>query len=181
MLCGRMKRLAPEHYRGLAFVHWSFTIRDRRTGWLDDVLHARYRELQLHALCRYGLLCLAYCLMPDHIHALWAGLGSHSDQDRAGSFLRKYLARALRERGFDLQKQAWDVVVREEDRGRGALTKAAYYVLENPVRGRLVSEAAAWNWSGAQAAGYPDLDWRMADFPERLWSIYEGEVRRFGG
>lgn len=175
---GRMKRLAPEWYRGLAFAHWTFTIQDARTGWLDAAFHARFREIQLHALCRYRLLCLGYCLMPDHMHAVWAGLAPESDQDRAASFVHKYIGRVLCERGFELQKQAWDVVLREKDRERGALVAVAHYIAENPVRKGLVAAAPSWPYSGAQAAGYPELDWRTSDFPERVWSVYEAEVRR---
>jgi putative transposase len=174
---GRMKRLSPERYQGLSFVHWTFSIADRRTGWLTPTLHAQFREIQLHALVRYRLLCLSYCLMPDHVHALWAGLAMESDQSRAASFLHKYLGRLLSECGFDLQKQAWDVVLREKQRERGALTRTAYYIVQNPVRKELTAAGAVWPFSGSQAAGYPDLDWRAGNFEERVWGIYEAEVK----
>jgi REP element-mobilizing transposase RayT len=176
-----MKRLAPEWYRGLTFVFWTYTIQDRRTGWLDEMWHARFREVQLHTLARYRLMCLSYCVMPDHLHLLWAGLAPDSDQDAAASFFHKYSGRTLIPRGVAWQKQAWDVVLRERDRERGALTSTAFYIAENPVRKNLVAHTADWTWSGAQAAGYPDLDWRMPDYHVRMWKIYETEIRRFHG
>jgi REP element-mobilizing transposase RayT len=103
---GRMKRLSPEWYRGHAFVHWTYTAQDRRSGWLDAAFHARFREVQLHTLARYRLLCPIYCLMPDHLHALWAGLSPDSDQDRAASFFHKHLGRAFVDRGFALGASA---------------------------------------------------------------------------
>jgi REP element-mobilizing transposase RayT len=118
--------------------------------------------------------------MPDHLHVLWAGLAPESDQHRAGAFVHKFLTRALRERGFQLQKQEWDVVLREKDRERGALANEAFYVAENPVREKLVTAAADWPYSGAQAPGYPEFDWRIADFAKRLWHIYDLETHRDG-
>jgi predicted 3-demethylubiquinone-9 3-methyltransferase (glyoxalase superfamily) len=35
--------LAPEWYRGYAFVHWTLTIEDRATGWLDNTFHVRWQ------------------------------------------------------------------------------------------------------------------------------------------
>jgi len=94
---GRMRRLLPQYYRGYAFVHWNMTMQDRTTDWLTPAFHLRFREIQLHSLSRYGLLCLCYCLMPDHLHLLWAGLSPDSDQDKAAMFFKKYLNRALAE------------------------------------------------------------------------------------
>ena len=117
---GHMKRLSPEFYRGQAFVHWSMTIDGRRTGWLTDAFHLRFR----------------------------------------------------------FQKQAWDVVLGEKERQFGAVLKTAFYVAENPVRAGLVREAREWPFSGCQAAGYPQFDWREPDYREKIWRIYEAEARR---
>jgi len=198
---GRMHRLPPAFYQGHAFVHWNMTVQERRSGWLTPTFHQRFREIQLHTLSRYRLLSLCYCLMPDHLHLLWAGLSEESDQDKAASFFRKQFNRLLAQEagagsgsapmrtggaarltapGLTLQKQAWDVVLREHDRERGALERLLFYIAENPVRDSLVTDARDWAYSGSQAAGYPDFDWRDKDFTERLWTIYEREIRRFG-
>jgi len=177
---GRMKRLPPEFYRGHAFVHWNMTMAGRREGWLDAEVLGRLREVQLHTLSRYGLLCPVYCLMPDHLHFVWFGLSESSDQDRAGNFFRRYFNAVLQTKGQGLQKQAWDVVLREKDWERGAVVKVCFYIAENPVRAGLVSNAAEWKFSGSVAAGYPDFDWRQSDVAERLWTIYAGEVEKKG-
>jgi putative transposase len=200
---GRMQRLSPAFYQGHAFVHWNMTVQDRRTGWLTPAFHQRFREIQLHTLNRYRLLCLCYCLMPDHLHLLWVGLSEESDQDKAAAFFRKHFNRLLAQEAgggaarlpapgisagagsgsapmLTLQKQAWDVVLREHDRERGAIERQLFYIAENPVRGCLVTDAYDWPCSGSQAAGYPDFDWRDKDFTERLWTIYDLEVRRSG-
>ena len=175
---GRMKRLPVECYRGPAFVHWSMTISQRRTGWLTAPFHQRFREIQLHTLSRYRLLSLVYCLMPDHMHMLWAGLASESDQDKAAEYFRKYLNKILTAEGYALQKQPWDMVLRDQDMERSAVEQLLFYITQNPERADLTSDSETWEYSGSQAAGYPDLDWRSADFTKRLWTIYEGEIER---
>jgi hypothetical protein len=41
---GRLPRLDPAAYRGLACVHWPMTLEARATGWLDTAHHAAVRE-----------------------------------------------------------------------------------------------------------------------------------------
>ena len=173
-----MKRRPPEFYRGQSFVHWSMTIAGRRSGWLTDAFHASFREIHLHALSRHDLFCPVYCLMPDHLHLLWLGLGPASDQDKAAAFFRRHVNAALKSVGVEFQKQPWDVVLGEKDRERGAVLKTVFYIAENPVRAGLVHEARAWPFSGSQAAGYPQFDWREPDYGEKVWKIYEAEVCR---
>ena len=175
---GRMRRLPPEFYRGQAFVHWSMTIEGRRSGWLTEAFHARFREIHVHTLSRCEVLCPVYCLMPDHLHLLWLGLGTASDQDKAATFFRRYLNAALKSDGLEFQKQPWDVVLSEKERERGAVLKAAFYIDENPVRAGLVSEAREWPFSGSPAVGYPQFDWREPEYREKVWRIYAAEVRR---
>ena len=175
---GRMKRRPPAYYRGRAFVHWSMTIAGRRRGWLTDVFQARFREIHLHTLSCHDLFCPVYCLMPDHMHLFWMGLGSASDQNKAAAFFRRHLNAVLRAGGFELQKQPWDVVLRGKDCERGAILQAVFYITENPVRAGLTREARSWPFSGSQAAGYPQFDWRDPDFSEKIWRIYAAEVRR---
>jgi REP element-mobilizing transposase RayT len=175
---GRMRRLSREHYRGFAFVLWNMTVAQRATGWLTTEFHLRFRELQLHALARHDLMCPAYCLMPDHMHMFWIGLSEGSDQHLAARFFRRHLSALLWRGGVSLQKQAWDVVLSEKERERGAVNATIFYIAENPVRKRLVADARDWAFSGVQVPGYPEMDWRAADFPDRLWSICAKEVER---
>ena len=69
-----LPRIGRDSYQGNAVVLWTLPVAKRRTGWLDDVFHARFRELILHANAREGLICPVYVLMPDHIHLVWMGL-----------------------------------------------------------------------------------------------------------
>jgi hypothetical protein len=39
-----LPRLSADFYRGQAYVHWTMTIQERATGWLDPAFHFRFRE-----------------------------------------------------------------------------------------------------------------------------------------
>src|SRR3990172_3608565 len=90
-----LPRLPREYYQGDAVVHWTMPIAMRRTGWLNDIFHARFRETMLHAAAGEGLFCPTYCLMPDHLHLVWMGLQRSSDQLNGMKFLREHVGKLL--------------------------------------------------------------------------------------
>jgi len=165
-----LPRLNRESYQGAAVIHWTLTIFDRKTGWLDDSFHFQFRELLLHAATREGLFCPAYCLMPDHVHLLWMGLRSDSDQKNGMSFLRTHLEPWLSP--YKFQPQAHDHVLREEERKRNAFAKICFYILANPVRAGLIKESESWPFCGAIVPGYPKLNPLEEDFWPRFWKLY---------
>ena len=185
-------------------VHWTLTVEDRRTGWLNARAHACWREPPLHTLARYALAAPVYCLMPDHAHLLLVGLAERSDQQRALSFLRRCTAKMFAQSGSERigetespngsgsasatgrhlswQKQAYDHVLREEECRGDAFQAVAHYIVENPVRAGLVETAGVWRFSGALVAGWPALDWRQNDFWDRWWRIFAaGDDENAGG
>ncbi len=168
---GHLPRLAPENYRGRAFVHWTLTLERRATGWLDDSFHFRWQLIMLHTTARYEVACPVYVLMPDHMHLIWVGLKEvGSDQCVAIEFFRKHVRPHLAP--ADWQHQAHDNVLREEDRERDAFRTVAHYILENPVRAGLVPRWQDYRYLGACVPGYPDLNVRRADYWEVFWRIY---------
>ncbi|QEF99872.1 hypothetical protein Mal15_39390 [Stieleria maiorica] len=116
-----LPRLSPECYQGDASVHWTMTIQDRATGWLRPIFLYKFRELLTHAMFRYGLVCPIYCLMSDHLHALWIGIDAASDQLKAMKYFRKHMNSALGKIGFQLQHQPHDRVLRDDERKEFAL------------------------------------------------------------
>ena len=164
-----LPRLRREFYQGFAAVHWTFCLKDRATGWRDELFHARFREIMAHACVRHGCVNAAYCLMPDHLHLLLAGIREDADLYLAARFLRKHLEQALRTGCF--QKQGYDHVLREAEREKEAFAKVCYYILENPVRAGLCDEAAAYEFSGSVIPGFPDLRIHDAGYWELYWRI----------
>ena len=174
---GHLPRLAPEFYRGRAFVHWTLTTEDRATGWLTPAFHHAWQLTLLHVCARYALACPAYVLMPDHAHLLWLGLDDHiSDQRVATEFLRKHLRPFLA--SIEWQRQPYDNVLRESDREHAAFQLTALYIFENPVRTNLAARWQDYPYTGCCIAGYPDLDIRREDYWDLFWRIYNRLVER---
>ena len=170
-----LPRLSKEHYRGLAFVHWSMAIKNRGTGWLTELFHSRFREVLLHTAIRYELVCPTYCLMPDHFHCLWLGIALRADQLQAAAFFHRQINGLLKPRS--LQKQAYDHVLSREEREHGAFQRLAFYIFENPVRKKLVEQASDYPFSGTLVPGYPDLSMHGAGYWDLFWNLYEARIR----
>src|SRR6266568_6494518 len=69
----------------------------RGRSWLNDLLHARFREVMLHAAAREALFFPTYCLMSDHIHLVWLdAVGRDTDQPNGMKFLREHVGKLLR-------------------------------------------------------------------------------------
>ena len=165
-----LPRLPREYYQGDAAVHWTLPLALRATGWLDGLLHARFREVMLHAAAREGLWCPTYCLMPDHLHLFWLGLRRDSDQRNGMKFLREHLGPALRPQRF--RHQAHDRVLREAERKRGAFARVCFYVIDNARVGGLVKDPKEWAYAGAIVPGYPALHPLESEFWPLLWKLY---------
>ena len=175
---GHLPRLAPEFYRGQAFVHWTLTIENRATGWLTETFHQTWRFCLLHSCVRYGLACPAYTLMPDHMHLIWLGFCEGSNQLPAIEFLRNHLGPGLSPAVW--QRQAHDHVLNDQERAHDALANAVKYIFENPVRAGLVRSFAEYPNLGCCVPGYPELDVRAAGYWELFWRIYSRLVARQG-
>lgn len=154
-----LRRLDASYYRGLVAVHWSLTIRDRRVGWLNGLFYYRFRELVTHSAFRYGIACPIFCLMPDHFHLLWVGLLEGSNQLLAMKHFRKSVNESLKRIGFELQDQAYDHVLRDEERQEQAFREVCEYIARNPERAGLVREDGykEYPFTGCLIPGYPQL------------------------
>jgi hypothetical protein len=168
-----LPRLKREFYQADAVVFWTLPMANRAQGWLDDRFHAGFREQMLHAAAREGLLCPAYCLMPDHLHLVWMGLRVESDQRNGMKFLRAQLGPLLHPHRF--QHQPHDHVLIPEERHRGAFSVAcADYVLLNPWKADLVKNPAEWPYLGAVIPGYPRVKPLEGEFWPWFWKQYFG-------
>jgi putative transposase len=166
-----LKRLQPEFYRGQACVHWTLTIADRKTGWLTPVFLYKFRELLTHTMFRYGACCPIYCLMPDHMHLLWLGILKSSDQLLAMKYLRSQLRPVLKKHDVELQTQAFDHVLRDDERQPAAFQNIAEYIARNPEREGLmpVDGFREYAFSGCLIPGYPDL----SPFQPKFWELFD--------
>ena len=166
-----LRRLPRECYQADAVVHWTITIRDRRRGWLSATFLYRFRELLTHSMFRYRLACPIFCLMPDHIHMVWMGLGAESDQLNAMKHFRPRCEESLQRIGFELQDQAYDHVFLDEERRENEFRNVCEYIARNPERAGLVGpdEFATYRFSGCLVPGYPEL----RPFDDDFWEQFD--------
>ncbi len=166
-----LPRLKRAFYQADAVVFWTMPTHLRRVGWLDERFHSVFREMMLHTAAREGLLCPAYCLMPEHIHFVWMGLRPDTDQRNAMKFLRAQLGPFLKPAKF--QHQPHDHVLKPAERQRRAFSLACTdYVLLNPFRGKLVKKPSDWPYLGTVVPGYPRLHPCEADYWAWFWRHY---------
>jgi putative transposase len=165
-----LRRLVPEHYRGDAIVHWSLTLRDRKQGWLSLVFLYRFRELLTHTAFRYQLACPIFCLMPDHFHMLWMGLSETSDQSLAMKHFRKTTNESLGRVGYALQDQAYDHVLRDDEKRAAGFRETVEYIARNAERAKLIHADgfASYPFRGCVLPGYPELRSFEQDFWTKL-------------
>lgn len=150
------------------------TIAGRQHGWLNSDFHTRFRH-ELHRLAsRHAIAVPVYCLMPDHMHVLSAGLNQTTDQRLWIRAVRRELNRLLHP--CRLQKQAYDHVLRPEEQGRDAFATLVHYVLNNPVRAGLVATAADWPFSGCILPAGPALNVHAVDFMEAWWRYWNSSA-----
>ena len=155
----RLKRLPPEYYQGQAWVHWSLTIDDRKTGWLDARFLYKFREILTHVAFRDSLACPIFCLMPDHLHLLWCGLAEITDQQVAMKRFRKDVNDCLKRIDFAFQLQPYDHVLKDEELERDAIESVIEYIARNPERAKLIGrdEFATYPYTGCLIPGYPQM------------------------
>jgi putative transposase len=169
-----LRRLPAEFYRGQAFVHWSMTIEDRKTGWLVPIFYCKFREILTHTAFRFGLCCPIFCCMPDHMHLLWVGIVDESDQLLATRYFRRQLNPILQKLGVRFQREGHDHVLKEDERAGTAYENVFEYIARNPERMGLVKENSfrEYPYTGCLMPGYPELKIWENDFHERFWRIY---------
>jgi putative transposase len=140
----RRKRLRLEgHDYGEPGWAYFLTVRARpeTAPFRDRALAEAATATLLNLQSLTGVQLLAYCVMPDHVHAVcWTPNGSAS----IPSFMRRFksfvsgLARGSGHSGGLWQRSYHDHIVRRSE----DLSEVCAYVVENPVRKGLVAEAA---------------------------------------
>ncbi len=171
----RLSRLDPEYYQGEAWVHWSLTIEDRRTGWLGARLLYKFREILTHSAFRNAIACPIFTLMPDHMHLLWAGLLPSSNQLLAMRQFRKDMNSVLQQIGFKFQAQPYDHVLKEHELERSAIENTIDYIARNPERKHLVpiDGFAEYAYTNCLLPGYPQLHLFQDTTFDDIWKILD--------
>lgn len=93
----------------------------------------------------------ASCIMPNHVHVVFAPLrkddGTYHAMSAVMHSLKRYTAREanvlLGRRGTFWKDESYDHVVRDE----GELQRVVAYVINNPVKAGLVQDWKEWRWT----------------------------------
>ena len=158
-----MTRLARVVIPGLAH-HVTQRGNGRQQVFFCDADYARYLQLLTESCAATRVSCLAYCLMPNHVHLILVPATADGLR-RCLCVVHRAYAGALNARqgrsGHFWQGRFGSVVMDELH-----LYEALRYVLLNPVRAQLTATAGAWRWSSARVylSGARDgltQPWRM--------------------
>ena len=161
----RLRRLRGFDYSGPHRYSLTFCAHDRRPLFDDHELADCVRQQILRTATDDGYVVIAYCIMPDHVHLLVEG----SD---ASAKLSDFVKRAKQYSGFHGKNligiRVWQTgyferVLRESDDTRTLVA----YILDNPVRKGLVTDARDYPLSGSGLYAMSDLVDRVQIAPTK--------------
>ena len=137
--------------------------------YLDDMDRLIFLEVLSDVCQRYNWVCHAYCLMTNHYHLLIETPDANLSvgmRHLNGVYTQKFNFHHGRV-GHVYQGRYKGILVEKE----AHLLELARYVVLNPVRARMVSEAEDWRWSSYRATsgmvkspGFLSVDWLLSVF-----------------
>jgi putative transposase len=128
----------------------------RQDIFFSEQDYAAYRALIAEACARTGVRCLAWCLMPNHVHLVLVPPDEDGLRAALGEAHRRFTRRINRIKGWTGYLFQGRFASYPMDDAH--LMVAIRYVELNPVRAGMVARAEDWPWSSARAhvAGRPD-------------------------
>jgi putative transposase len=105
---------------------------------------------------RYGLECLGYVLMPDHLHVLLRQVENGSLVSNAVASFKRETSKSLSIAEFSAKTLWRDYYDDVPIPGIEAIMKRLVYMHANPVRREIVAEVTDYKWSSARF--YYELD-----------------------
>jgi len=124
--------------------------------FFGDEDYAAYRGLVSSACAANGVRCLAWCLMPNHVHLILVPPDPDGLRAALAEAHRRYSRRINAAHGWT--GYLWQGRFASYPMDDAHLLTAIRYVELNPVKAGLVARAEDWRWSSAAAhvAGKPD-------------------------
>ena len=143
----RPHRLDGFDYRGPHQYFLTLCTQQRAPVFLDAATAQLVLTQLLRTAGNHSFAYLAYCLMPDHFHALVEGLTPEANltafvksaKESSGRAYFRRAKRALWQEGY------YEHVLRELEDARGV----ARYIVENPVRAGIVDDPWAYEFIGS--------------------------------
>jgi putative transposase len=148
-------RLDPDCYVGLQRYFLTICTRDRQHAFVNRsvVTPVVTQLMDTAASHRFGVI--VYCFMPDHAHALLEALAEAADcRECVRIFKQRTSFKWKRETGAQLwQRGYFDRVLRADE----DTLSVARYILENPVRARLVDNPLDYPYVGSGTLDLRDI------------------------
>ncbi|HEY5724196.1 MAG TPA: transposase [Allosphingosinicella sp.] len=128
----------------------------RQEVFFSDGDYRDYRDLVATGCREQGVSCLAWCLMPNHVHLILRPESSDGLRAALAEAHRRYSRRINSARGWT--GYLWQGRFASYPMDDAHLMTAVRYVELNPVRAKLAERAEDWPWSSARAhlGGRPD-------------------------
>src|SRR5688500_1488219 len=124
--------------------------------FFSEADYAAYRDLVADACGRQAVRCIAWCLMPNHVHLILVPPTPESLRAALAEAHRRYSRRINIAHGWT--GYLWQGRFSSYPMDGPHLATAIRYVELNPVRAGLAARAEDWRWSSARAhiSGKPD-------------------------
>ena len=143
----RPSRLTDFTYIGIHAYFLTVCVLSRRPAFQQSDRATDVINELLRTAADYGFAVVAYCVMPDHAHALLEGTKQDSDfrkfvsmfRQRSGFHFKQTAGESLWQDGF------YEHVLRSDE----AYLPIAAYVLANPIRAGLCETIDAYPFSGS--------------------------------
>jgi putative transposase len=147
-----MRTRRPERLKGFDYIGYhryflTFCTMNRRRFFTSRRAVVLVLAQIERSAAQEGFAILAYCFMPDHVHLLIEGREQRAD-------CRRFISRAKQFSGFAFrrtygqslwQRYGFERTLRKEE----ATLRVARYILENPLRARLVARVADYPFAGS--------------------------------
>jgi putative transposase len=175
MPCSTMARLARLVVPGIPH-HITQRGNGRAKTFFSEEDYALYKQLLTEKCQSADVRCLAYVLMPNHVHLILVPQDEDGLRKALSATHRAYagIINARRKKTGHFWQGRFGCVAMDEAHVEAALR----YVLLNPVRARLVAKPENWPWSSAKALikGRADGLTEVAEVREQF-----GDIRLFLG
>lgn len=144
-------RLPLNYYSGRVRVSFTLCIEEKKVLFKDETAVNEFLEILREAMNKYGCKNLVYIFMPDHLHLILERASEKANLWKTVVLFKQKTGFWLSKNGNGIrwQKDFYDHIHRKDD----DLKKQINYILDNPVRERLVS-----NWKDYPFKGSLDFD-----------------------
>ncbi len=121
----------------------------RQQIFFDDADYITFRDLLAASFKEARVSCWAYCLMPNHIHAILVPKNQDGLRAALAPVHRRYagLINARRKKTGHFWQGRYGAAVMDESH----LAAAFHYIMRNPVEADLCNTPAKYKWSSAAA------------------------------